>query len=142
MLSKASTASADAAAPPEWLPALLGVASLAEGASFELGGQPFVVRDGIPRSRTLVSAAQEQTRDTFGFKWKKRDTFESDASLARMREWLIARYGDVASTPWMAEHGERPILLDAGCGAGMSAIELFGPLLPRLRYLGSLCSGF
>jgi len=42
----------------------------------------------------------------------------------------------MASAPWLAEHGERPLLLDAGCGAGMSALELFGPLIGRVRYLG------
>src|SRR5207244_5838591 len=68
--------------------------------------------------------------------WKKRDTFESSASLARIREWLISRYGDVASAPWLAEHGERPLLIDAGCGAGMSALELFGSVIGRVRYLG------
>ncbi len=53
-----------------------------------------------------------------------------------MRRWLIERYGDVATRPWLGEHGGRPLLLDAGCGAGMSALELFGDALPRVRYLG------
>jgi arsenite methyltransferase len=101
-----------------------------------IGGQSFVVRDGIPRSQALLTAAQAQTEETFGFKWKKRDTFDSPASLARMREWLVERYGDVAHAPWLPEHGPRPLLLDAGCGAGMSALELFGEMLPRIRYLG------
>jgi len=115
---------------------VLGVTSLDEGVTVEVRGQTFVVRNGIPRSQRVVSAGQAQTRDTFGFKWKKRDTFESSASLARIREWLISRYGDVASAPWLAEHGERPLLIDAGCGAGMSALELFGPVIGRVRYLG------
>lgn len=110
--------------------------SLKEGDCFELGGQEFVVRNGIPRSRKLVSSAQAQTSETFGFKWQKRETFESEASLARMREWLVERYGDLTEAPWLREHGERPLLIDAGCGAGMSALELLGPLVPRIRYLG------
>ena len=121
---------------PAWLPALLGVPSLGEGSTFELGGQAFLVRDGIPRSQVLISAAQAQTSDAFGFKWQKRDTFESAASLARMRGWLIERYGDISNAPWLAEHGDQPLLIDAGCGAGMSAIELFGAVVPKLRYLG------
>jgi SAM-dependent methyltransferase len=95
-----------------------------------------VIRDGIPRSLALLSEAQAQTEETFGFKWKMRETFESEASLARMREWLVARYGDVAQAEWLAELGERPLLIDAGCGASMSALELFGDALPNLRYLG------
>lgn len=127
----------DSLAPlPSWLAEVLGVRHLDEGLEFSLGGQSFVVREGLPRSSKLVSAEQAQTRETFGFKWKKVDTFDSPASLARMREWLIERYGDLATAPWLAEHGEQPLLIDAGCGAGMSGLELLGPLLPRIRYLG------
>src|SRR2546423_10508600 len=89
--------SAAVTGPPPWLRSVLGVTSLDEGVTVEVRGQTFVVRDGIPRSQRVVSAGQAQTRDTFGFKWKKRDTFESSASLARIREWLISPYGDVAS---------------------------------------------
>lgn len=121
---------------PPWVAEVLGRDQLDEGMEFSLGGQAFVVRDGLPRSSKLVSAAQAQTSETFGFKWKKVDTFDSPASLARMREWLVERYGDLAAAPWLAEHGEQPLLIDAGCGAGMSGLELLGPLLPRIRYLG------
>ena len=102
----------------------------------EIGGQTFVTRDGIPRSKALLSDAQAQTEETFGFKWKKRDTFESPTALARMRAWLVERYGDIAESGWLAEHGDRPLLIDAGCGAGMSGIETFEAVLPRIRYLG------
>jgi SAM-dependent methyltransferase len=84
----------------------------------------------------LVSTSQDQTSQVFGFKWHKRDTFESPASLARMRTWLVERYGNVASADWLTASGKRTLLLDAGCGAGMSALELLGPVLPQLRYLG------
>ena len=100
------------------------------------GGQDLVIRGGIPRSDAPLTNAQAQTEETFGFKWKKRDTFESDVSLARIREWLFERYGDVAGAGWLADHGTRPLLLDAGCGAGMSALELFGEILGQIRYLG------
>lgn len=119
-----------------WLWEFLDIAPPAEGATFTLGGQQFVMRDAIPRSQVLVSAAQAQTEETFGFKWKKRDTFESAASLARMRAWLVERYGDPQATGWLKDHGDRPVLIDAGCGAGMSGLELFAPLVPQLRYVG------
>lgn len=121
---------------PAWVAEVLGIPQIEEGMEFSVGGQPFVVRDSLPRSSKLVSAEQAQTRETFGFKWKKVDTFDSPASLARMREWLIERYGNLAHVPWLAEHGDQPLLIDAGCGAGMSGLELLGPLLPRIRYLG------
>jgi arsenite methyltransferase len=128
---------ADSRAPlPSWVADLFGVSQLDEGLVFSMGEQSFVVRDGLPRSSKLVCAAQDQTRETFGFKWKKVDTFDSPASLARMRGWLIERYGDLAAAPWLREHGEQPLLIDAGCGAGMSGLEILGPLLSRIRYLG------
>lgn len=121
---------------PAWFLEILGVNSLVEGSRFELGEQSFVVQEGLPRSRKLVSLEQAQTRETFGFKWKKVKTFDSPASLARMRCWLIERYGDLSRADWLSEHGEQPLLIDAGCGAGMSGLELLEPLLPRIRYLG------
>ncbi|MBI4375244.1 MAG: class I SAM-dependent methyltransferase [Elusimicrobia bacterium] len=132
--SKSSTTSKSFA--PPWLCSYLGIPNHREGDELSLSGQSFVYRTGILRSRTILSAAQSQTETTFGFKWKRRDTFDSDPSLARMRSWLCERYGDLKSAPWVAEHGDRPLLLDAGCGAGMSAMELFDSLLPHVRYLG------
>jgi arsenite methyltransferase len=90
---------------------------------------------------TMVSNAQRQTASAFGFQWQKTDAFDSPEMLARCRAWLIERYGDVANAPWWAEYGPRPKVLDAGCGAGLSAIELFGPLLHRIDYHGVDLSG-
>jgi arsenite methyltransferase len=120
---------------PDWLWDYLGTPGPWEGAR-DIGGQQFVVRGGIPRQQSLLTQAQAQTEETFGFKWKKRETFESDTSLKFMRRWLVERYGDVANADWLAEHGERPLLIDAGCGAAMSGIELLGSVVPRIRYLG------
>src|SRR5437868_3329237 len=102
----------------------------------EVRGQTLVLRRGIPRSLAALSQEQAQTEEAFGFKWKKRDTFDSPASLSAAREWLVRRYGDLSDAEWLAEHGERPLLVDAGCGAGMSTVELIGPILPRVRYIG------
>jgi len=121
---------------PQWLYDYFGISASREGDAFDLAGQRFVHRDGISRSQAILSAAQGQTEETFGFKWKKRDTFDSEVALARMRSWLVERYGDLASANWLAEHGDNPLVIDAGCGAGMSALELFGSLVPRIRYLG------
>jgi hypothetical protein len=103
-------------------------------ANRSIGSQTFIIRGGIPRSDALLTSAQAQTEETFGFKWKKRDTvFESDASLARMREmadralWRRREGG-------LACRSRKPpaALIDAGCGAGMSALELFGAMLGRV----------
>jgi SAM-dependent methyltransferase len=83
-----------------------------------------------------MSASQSQTSDAFGFKWHQRGTFESTQSLRRMREWLLERYGDVSSAAWWNDYPREPVVLDAGCGAAMSALELFGDVLHTARYLG------
>jgi len=108
----------------------------AEGERLTLAGQTFVLRGGILRSEGLLSEGQSQTAEAFSFKWARRETFESPASVERMRDWLIERYGDVAAAPWWSQYGPKPLVVDAGCGAALSALALFGAVLPRARYLG------
>jgi arsenite methyltransferase len=119
-----------------WLETLLGSALPSEGGEVTLRGTRYVRSGGILRSLAVLSDAQSQTSDTFGFKWHKRDTFERPEALERARRWLIERYGDVATTPWLGDSPEPPLLLDAGCGGSLSAVELFGNTLKRVRYLG------
>jgi SAM-dependent methyltransferase len=121
---------------PDWFKDLfLSPPPQSEGETALIAGQNFVRKSGLVRELKLVSSAQKQTEETFGFKWKKRDTFESATSLARMREWLLERYGDVAqSAPWLTDGAT---VLDAGCGAGMSGLELFRQALSRIRYVGA-----
>lgn len=126
---------------PDWFWDFLGLPSPVEGGSFKVAGQVFVLREGIPRSSRLLSSEQAQTERTFGYKWKKRESFERPESLSRMRDWLIERYGEPSRAPWLAECREQSLLLDAGCGAGMSAVELLGPVIPRVHYLGIDVSG-
>ncbi|MFH0811209.1 MAG: class I SAM-dependent methyltransferase [Pseudomonadota bacterium] len=123
-------------AHPAWLEEVLGTELPHEGVPVSLAGQDFVVRDGILRGSRLLSRAQAQTGETFGFKWHQRETFERPGWLAAVREWLINRYGDITAAPWFFEHGDSPLVLDAGCGAAMSAMELFAPVLGRIRSLG------
>ena len=122
---------------PSWLEDLLGSDIPSEGEALELRGHPYEMRDGLLRARGAVSDAQAQTSDTFAYKWHQRETFESDASLTRMKKWLVERYGDVSGAPWWDEYGSEPIVLDAGCGAAMSALLLFEGVLPRVHYLGT-----
>lgn len=102
--------------------------------SVSVGGQPFEVRDGILRQQRLVSRSQQQTSETFGYKWHRRDTFESPAVLNHVKSWLRQRYGDPATMNWLADGS---VVVDAGCGAAMSGIELFGDHIGRLHYVGA-----
>jgi len=120
---------------PAWFGELLDVPLPPEGGSVRLDGQVYANAGGILRSEEVGSAAQRQTSDTFGFKWAKRDTFEA-GPLRAMSAWLVEKYGRVAEAPWLFSTNERPILLDAGCGAAASALALFEPVLDRMRYVG------
>lgn len=122
---------------PDWLIELLGISECEEGRNLFLDNETFVMQNGILRAQLHASARQQQTKNTFGYKWQKRDSYESAASLSRMREWLVERYGDIANAPWWKDYGEFPIILDGGCGAAMSAIELFGHRLSSVRYIGA-----
>ncbi len=83
------------------------------------------------------SERQNQTKDTYGFKWSKRDTYESEIVKSRHKEWLFERYLDNdldRLRRWLS--GERKIILDAGCGSGFSALLFFGDYLKEHDYLG------
>lgn len=84
---------------PDWLWRYLGIAAPVEGTAWSMTGHDFIMRDGIPRATATMTEAQAQTEQTFGFKWHQRETFESKESLARMREWLVSRYGDLETAP-------------------------------------------
>lgn len=84
-----------------------------------------------------MSQTQAQTEETFGFKWAKRDTYESPAMQDTVRRWLFERYcqGDPARLDaWL--DGGRKRIVDAGCGAGNSALLFFGDRLRAHDYLG------
>jgi arsenite methyltransferase len=86
---------------------------------------------------SAASESQAQTREAFGFKWRKRDSYESPAVQQRAREWLLERYcGGDAGRLAAALAGSRKLILDAGCGSGYSALALFGDLLHEHDYLG------
>jgi len=88
-------------------------------------------------AREVASESQQQTSDTFGFKWSKRETYESPAMRDAARAWLVARYcgGDVSVLDgWLS--GGRKVILDAGCGAGFSGLLLFGERLRDHSYIG------
>jgi ubiquinone/menaquinone biosynthesis C-methylase UbiE len=89
-----------------------------------------------------VSEAQDQTGSAFGYQWGRRDSYES-ANVERFaREWLLRRYcsnDESVLSEWLSGSGK--IIIDAGCGAGYSALALFGALLNEHDYLGVDISG-
>ena len=86
---------------PAWFSELLGLPGQLDEKAFLLRDVKLKFERGILRADTLISKEQAQTEDVFGFKWHKRDTFESEASQQLMREWSVQRYGEV--TAWLPE---------------------------------------
>jgi arsenite methyltransferase len=83
------------------------------------------------------SETQEQTKDIFGFKWAKRDTYESPAVQETIKKWLFERYcanDKTKLSKWLGEGGK--IILDAGCGSGNAALLFFEEHLNTNDYLG------
>lgn len=97
-------------------------------------GKSYYLENDVWMVKQKLSASQMQTSETFAFKWQKEDTFTSSAALERTRKWLQARYGDVCSLVHSYPHS--PVVLDAGCGAALSALELFGPCFDSMSYIG------
>jgi arsenite methyltransferase len=94
----------------------------------------FVVEQGIPRQKAVFTSSQGQTADSFGFKWAKRDTYESDAAMAMQRDWVLGRYQ--LSDHEILEMIQGRKFLDAGCGAGQGALLAFHQKLNHCRYIG------
>lgn len=90
------------------------------------------------KNKTLeYTDEQAQTQTTFGYKWSRKDTYESDSLKAFVKNWLIERYCDnnpAIINEWLK--GGSKIILDAGCGSGLSASLLFGKVLNKNDYLG------
>src|SRR4051794_14298110 len=104
-----------ASEPADWLGAILGHALPQEGGTLDIGGGHYVMRGGILRQEELASAAQAQTASTFGYKWQRRETYDSDIMQAERGAWLRERYGDPDVMPWLSGVSPAPVVLDAGC---------------------------
>ena len=84
-----------------------------------------------------LSPEQAQTEETFSFKWSKTDTYASPEVRSEWRRWLLEKYFDNDSEGPAKFLGSRPLrILDAGCGAGISALLLFGEYLANHDYVG------
>ena len=84
-------------------------------------GRTYQVRDGIPRFTDMPDRGQAETRDSFGFKWAKQDTYDSKPSRDRMARWLLERYGFASTEAWAAHFEGFGRILDVGCGSGLSS---------------------
>lgn len=120
-----------------WLNDLLGLPPLREGDVATVSGRELVVTRGILRDSALVETKQAQTRDAFAFKWAKTETYSSPEVEAATIEWERNRFGNLSDPAFWKPYGEMPLVLDAGCGAGLTARLLIGEGLHCVRYIGA-----
>ena len=82
---------------------------------------------------------QEQTKNTFSYKWKKEDTYQSENFLNDWQNWLFEKYfdGDKSKLDNLLSNGSyEKKILDAGCGAGQSSLLLFGERINNHNFFG------
>lgn len=84
-------------------------------------GATYPIRSGIPRFVVTGDVGQLQTSDAFGFKWQKRDSYDSPGMKASSIDWLVAKYGFVSHADWARYYASRRRILDVGCGSGFSS---------------------
>lgn len=85
----------------------------------------------------IITNKQDQTKVAFGYKWSKRETYESEAMKNKAKAWLFERYCDnkpEIQARWLA--GGKKTILDAGCGSGFSGLLFFGTHLQNHNYVG------
>ncbi len=115
----------------------LKIASLRENETRRILYIDYIMKNSILRQLSLYSDQQDQTKETFDFKWKKRETYDSKAVHDASRNWLIERYldGDITRLEKMFKPGLK--VLDAGCGSSFSAMLFFPDLINNIHYLGA-----
>ncbi len=84
-------------------------------------GSDYAVVNGIPRLVAGADDHQAQTAESFGYKWGRRESYESPQLTDEARVWLLARYGFDDVQAMRAHFAPRRRFLDAGCGSGFSA---------------------
>ena len=92
-----------------------------EGTLRTADGRAYSIVRGIPRFIEIDDAGQQQTADTFGFKWHQRDSFDSPGFREFALDWFLERYGFDSHDDLSGFFRGRSLTLDAGCGAGFTA---------------------
>lgn len=95
------------------------------------------VKEEQPAGQKSISKTQDQTKSAFGYQWTRREAYDSEQLKNFSRNWLFERYcqGDPSRLKtWLA--GNRKVIMDAGCGAALSALLFFDRHLINHDYLG------
>lgn len=84
-------------------------------------GKTYPIQNGIPRFVVTTDEGQLQTSNTFGFKWERRETYDSPEFKALTVDWLAQKYGFASVEDWKDFYAGRQMILDVGCGSAFSS---------------------
>jgi len=84
-------------------------------------GTEFPIVRGIPRFVHADASDQGKTSGSFGYKWRRTDSYLSPAMREMGQRWLIERYGFPSIDAMRGYLEERGTVLDLGCGGGYTA---------------------
>ena len=112
--------------PLELEPTELDGDEVVEG-SLRSAERAYRITRGIPRLGATDDEQQDATGETFGFKWGRRDTYESPAMLETVLAWMLERYGFEGPDELRSWFGSRRLILDAGCGGGLTTSTWMRP---------------
>lgn len=120
---------------PKWFWKLLNIKEPKENEIFTSKDHKFKIKNSIPRHIIRNSESQQQTSNTFGYKWNKRYKIENYENQ-HMEFWLNERYGEIKEC-FLNQFTYKPYILDAGCGGGMSGMSFFKNILNNIYYVGA-----
>ena len=101
-----------------------------------LARTPDRVVDGIPRFVDDYDEGQSQVRDSFAYKWERRETYDSERRRQIAAAWILERYGFDSVDDLRSHFAAASPVLDVGCGAGYTAATWLAPGWGG-RYVGS-----
>lgn len=85
-------------------------------------GMKYEIENGIPRFVSMTDEYQQQTSESFGYKWKKEGIKESHGCTNNARKWYVEKYGFKTIDDFIRFFSERNTILDLGCGSGFSSM--------------------
>lgn len=92
-----------------------------------LATPPRNVANGIPRFAGGTDEDQLRTEQTFAYKWRRRETYDSERARDVARRWLLDRYGFESREAMQAFFADSELSLDAGCGSAFTASLWLSP---------------
>jgi ubiquinone/menaquinone biosynthesis C-methylase UbiE len=77
-----------------------------------------------------------QVAESFGYKWSRRSSYESDSFATWYEAWLLQKYGFDDADHLRSHFARFKRVLEIGCGSGMSSVISLNGLGPDQRWVG------